>query len=55
MKKEYSDKDIKKAIEQANANLEFEEVILEPLEKENNKVLRKELKYEQRDRSNNVG
>lgn len=52
MEDKFTDEDIKKALEQADANMAFEEVIIEPLEKSNAKVLRKDLKDERNRRPN---
>ena len=56
MNEQYTDEDIKKAIEQADANLGLEEIdLLQFTQIEQGKVYRKELKNERRIRQNNVG
>ena len=45
MEDKFTDEEIKKALEQADANINFEEVIIPNLVNTNNKVLRKELSY----------
>ena len=40
MKDKFTDEEIKKALEQANANIEFEEVNILVIEKEKTKILR---------------
>ena len=52
MEDKFTDEEIKKALEQAEANMNFEEVIIPKLENNKTKVLRKDLKDE-RKRSNN--
>ena len=52
MDKKYTEEDIKKALEQADANIACEEVIMPPLEIEKNKVFRKDLNNERYRRSN---
>ena len=52
MEDKFTDEEIKKALEQADANISFEEVIIPNLVNTNNKVLRKELKNEPNTRSN---
>lgn len=52
MEDKFTDEEIKKALEQADANISFEEVIIPNLVNTNNKVLRKELKNERNTRSN---
>lgn len=52
MEDKFTDEEIKKALEQADANISFEEVIIPDLVNTNNKVLRKELKNERNTRSN---
>ena len=54
MEKKYTKEDIKKALEQAEANMNFEEVIIQEstLEKDKQKVLRKDLNDESNRRSN---
>lgn len=54
MDKKFTDKDIKKALEQADANIGFEEVIIPTLIKDNTKVLRKDLKNERNRRPNKM-
>lgn len=44
MEEKFTDEDIKKALEQADANMNFEEVQVSSLKKEETKILRKELK-----------
>ena len=44
MKDKFTEEDIKKALEQADANINFEEVEVPNLENEKGKVLKKELK-----------
>ena len=44
MEENFTDEDIKKALEQADANMNFEEVQVFNLEQEETKILRKELK-----------
>ena len=44
MEEKFTDEEIKKALEQADANMNFEEVQVSSLEKEETKILRKELK-----------
>ncbi len=51
MEDKFTDEEIKKALEQADANISFEEVIIPDLVNTNNKVLRKELKNERNTRS----
>ncbi len=51
MGEKFTDEEIKKALEQADANINFEEIIIPDLVKTNNKVLRKELKNAQSTRS----
>ena len=48
MNDNFTDEDIKKALEQAEANMNFEEVELKEIEKEKPKVLRKDLKNDRR-------
>ncbi len=52
MEDKFTDEEIKKALEQADANISFEEVIIPNLVNTNNKVLRKELKNERNTRPN---
>ena len=52
MEKKFTKEEIKKALEQADANINFEEVIIPNLEKNNTKVLRKDFNNE-RKRSGN--
>ena len=52
MDKKYTEEDIKKALEQAEANINFEEVMIPSLEKDKTKVLRKDLGHERNRRSN---
>jgi len=54
MDNKFTDEDIKKALEQADANMNFEEVIIPTLEKDNTKVLRKDLNNERNRRSNKM-
>lgn len=51
MEEKFTDEEIKKALEQADANMNLEEVQVSSLEKEETKVLRKELKNERYTRS----
>lgn len=44
MDKKFTDEQIKKALQQADANMNFEEVVLPNIDKSNSKTLRKELK-----------
>jgi len=46
MDKKFTEQDIKKALEQADANMDFEEVVIPTFEKEKAKVLRKDLNNE---------
>ena len=46
MDKKFTEQDIKKALEQADANMDFEEVVIPTLEKQITKVLRKDLNNE---------
>ena len=52
MDKKYKEEDIRKALEQADANMDFEEVIIPSLEKDKTKVLRKDFNNERNRRSN---
>ena len=52
MEDKFTEEDIKKALEQADANMEFEEVVIPSLEKNKSKVLRKDLYNERNRRSN---
>lgn len=52
MDNKYTEKDIKKALEQADANISFEEVIIPNLEINKTKVFRKDLNNERNRRSN---
>lgn len=54
MEKKYTKEDIKKALEQAEANMNFEEVIIQEstIENDKQKVLRKDLNNESNRRSN---
>lgn len=52
MDKKYTEEDIKKALEQADANMDFEEVRIPSLENGKTKVLRKDLNHERNRRSN---
>lgn len=52
MEDKFTDEEIKKALEQADANINFEEVIIPELVNTNKKVLRKEFKNERDTRSN---
>lgn len=48
MNKKFTEDDIKKALEQADANQKLEEAFVPTLEKEKTKVIRKELKNDSR-------
>lgn len=48
MDKKFTEEDIKKALEQAEANMSFEDVEIPTLENEKAKVLRKDLKNDRR-------
>ena len=52
MDKKYTEEDIKKALEQADANIGLEEVRIPSLEKDKTKVLRKDFNNERNRRSN---
>ena len=52
MDKKYTEEDIKKALEQADANIGLEEVVIISLEKNKMKLLRKDLNNERNRRSN---
>ena len=52
MDKKYTEEDIRKALEQADANIGLEEVITPSLEDNKSKVLRKDLNHERNRRSN---
>lgn len=52
MNKKYTKEDIIEALKQAEANMDFEEVIISNLENDNNKVLRKDLNNERKRRYN---
>ena len=43
MEEKYTEEDIKKALQQAEANMDFEEVVVSDLEKNKTKVLRMDL------------
>lgn len=51
MEEKFTDEEIQKALEQAEANMDFEEVIIQDLVNTNIKVLRKDLKNERNTRS----
>ena len=46
MNNKFTEEDIKKALEQADANIEFEEVDVPSFENEKRKILKKEFKNE---------
>lgn len=52
MDKKYTEEDIKKALEQAEANMDLEEVIIISLENSKTKMLRKDFNNERNGRSN---
>lgn len=52
MKDKFTDEEIKKALQQANANMDFEEVNILTIEKEKNKVLRIDLNDKRNRRPN---
>ncbi|MBQ2946478.1 MAG: hypothetical protein IJE04_01320 [Bacilli bacterium] len=52
MEDKFTNEEIKKALEQADANINFEEVIIPNIININNKVLRKEFKNERNTRPN---
>jgi len=52
MDDKFTEEDIKKALEQADANMEFEEVDVPSLDKSKTKVLRKGFNNERNTRSN---
>lgn len=52
MEDKFTEEDIKKALEQAEANMDFEEILIPNLENNKTKVLRKDLNNERNRRSN---
>ena len=52
MKDKFTEEEIKKALEQANANMDFEEVNILTIEKEKTKVLRIDLNDKRNRRPN---
>ena len=52
MEMKYTKEDIKKALEQAEANMDFEDIVIEQLENSKQKVLRKDFNNESNRRSN---
>ena len=52
MEMKYTKEEIKKALEQADANIEFEDIVVQQLENSKQKVLRRNFNNESNRRSN---